>query len=301
MRLLLCLLLVCCLPGLAFAQDGVTWDEAVFWARLRDTEAALRATPTAAALAALGEQWRDVRAVWLADGTALALDLDWLRAPLASGNAEALTRLRRHLLALLSSPALNTAGQNQGASLSALDDVLRDPRFQYADVTPTPIATPALPDLNLRVPAFGAGLSQLVLLLVGGLALAAVVVYAVRALRVQPATQGAAGALPDDPKTADGAADLAAAAAARHDYRSAMRYLYLASLLWLDERGVLRYDSSLTNREHLRQVRDRAYLHDLLRAIVNAFEDVWYGDLPVDDAAYARYVQQIEQLRSAVP
>jgi hypothetical protein len=128
----------------------------------------------------------------------------------------------------------------------------------------------------------------------------AVFLYFARGLQIQPAALDD-GASPDEPATSSGAVDRAAEFAAAHDYRSAIRYLYLSSLLLLDERGLIHYDSSLTNREHLRQVHNRPQLHDLLRGIVNVFEDVWYGYASVDEAFYQQYLQHIHQLWQFVP
>ena len=88
--------------------------------------------------------------------------------------------------------------------------------------------------------------------------------------------------------------------AANRDYRTAIRYLYLSSLLTLDERGLIRYDATLTNREHLRQIDDQPQLLTLLRPIVAAFEDVWYGYAPVDEALYQRYSQDIQKLQQFI-
>ncbi|RMD73583.1 MAG: DUF4129 domain-containing protein, partial [Chloroflexi bacterium] len=82
---------------------------------------------------------------------------------------------------------------------------------------------------------------------------------------------------------------MAAAARQAGDRRSAVRYLYLAALLWLDEQGLLHYDRSLTNREYLQQLRDQRSLRDRLAPVVNTFDAVWYGQQVIDEQAFARY------------
>ncbi len=94
---------------------------------------------------------------------------------------------------------------------------------------------------------------------------------------------------------------LAVRSEASQDYRAAIRYLYLSSLLTLDERGLIRYDRTLTNREHLRQVADNQPLFDLLRPIVNVFDRVWYGFAPVDAALYQDFRQNVERLTQLEP
>jgi hypothetical protein len=81
------------------------------------------------------------------------------------------------------------------------------------------------------------------------------------------------------------------------DYRSAIRYLYLSSLLLLDEQGLLRYDRSRTNREYLRSVSSRPELANPLRAVIDVFDRTWYGFEDVDEETYKSYVQHVDELR----
>jgi hypothetical protein len=81
------------------------------------------------------------------------------------------------------------------------------------------------------------------------------------------------------------------------DVRSAVRYLYLSSLLWLDEHKVLRYERSLTNREYLDQVKNNPRLHEHLSPVVSTFDRVWYGKRPLDDAALRTYQEHVDALR----
>ena len=82
------------------------------------------------------------------------------------------------------------------------------------------------------------------------------------------------------------------------DYRSAIRYLYLASLLMLDEHGLIHYDRTLTNREHLRQVAGDPELADALRPVVETFDDVWYGFASVNETIYQEFRANVERLRN---
>nr|WP_255603998.1 DUF4129 domain-containing protein [Oscillochloris sp. ZM17-4] len=104
----------------------------------------------------------------------------------------------------------------------------------------------------------------------------------------------------DDPEAGLSAGDAAlnASALARSgDYRRAARLLYLSSLLWLDERGRLRYDRALTNREHLDRLGDDPALRERLRPVVETFDRVWYGDMPLDATGYAAYEGEVAALR----
>jgi len=288
--------------GLLHAQD-TTLGEAEFWALLNQTDTLLNealAQPDATdSRTKTLELWQNVQQVRLADDV-IAVDVRWITEPLTSGDAVSLAALQRRIRALLADHARRTFGVIGDVSLSALDEVLQDPRFQYDLVTPTPIPTdmPAL-DLGPVSEAVSPGLSQILLVAAGVAAVVAVFLYFARSLQIQPASLESAA--PDEPTTSASAVDHAANLAADRDYRSAIRYLYLSSLLLLDERGLLHYDSTLTNREHLRQVRERQQLHDLLRGIVNVFEDVWYGYAPVDETFYQQYLQHIHQLWQFVP
>ena len=80
------------------------------------------------------------------------------------------------------------------------------------------------------------------------------------------------------------------------DYRTAVRLLYLSTLLLLEERNLLRYDRTLTNREYLRQVADRPDLAGELRPVVDTFDEVWYGQIEPDAERYEAYTHQVDHL-----
>lgn len=133
----------------------------------------------------------------------------------------------------------------------------------------------------------------------GALLLAGVLLYLLLGLRRGVArTARAAPPGPEDGLTARGAFDQAGDLARAGDSRSAVRYLYLAALLWLDERDLLRYDRALTNREYLDRVRDNPALQRRLAPIVATFDRVWYGHAPLSREELAQFTQDIERLRS---
>lgn len=92
-------------------------------------------------------------------------------------------------------------------------------------------------------------------------------------------------------------------AAARHratefaragSYRDAVRQLYLATLLGLEDRGLLRIDRSLTNREVLASVARWQGVQSGLRPVVETFETVWYGEREPGREAFERYAGDVE-------
>ena len=81
------------------------------------------------------------------------------------------------------------------------------------------------------------------------------------------------------------------------DHRQAVRYLYLSELLLLEERGLLRYNRSRTNREYLRSLQDHPQVALLLQDVIDVFDRVWYGYQPIDENTYAHYVEQVNRLK----
>ena len=97
--------------------------------------------------------------------------------------------------------------------------------------------------------------------------------------------------------TSKGAMQRAQSLSGQGDYRNAVRYLYLSSLLILDEHGVLRYDRSRTNREYLRSVSSKPELSKPLSDVIDVFDRVWYGFDSVDEETYQSYVKHVDELR----
>ena len=100
----------------------------------------------------------------------------------------------------------------------------------------------------------------------------------------------------DDVTSSVEAVDRAQQLVATRDYRAAVRYLFLAALLALDERRLLRFDHTLTNRELLRDTQANPTLSAALTPITVAFDRVWYGFEPLTQSDYETLVEQIESL-----
>jgi hypothetical protein len=281
------------ISAVAHAQAELT--EEAFWAQLTETQRRLNESPLP--LAMLRERWADVDDVQLADGTTLSVDVGWLQQALADGSEVSLRQAQQWISALLSyreSLVARGSSASTTVSMAALDALRRDPRFIYADE-----AAESAPLPRIDLPNVSPDVAQIVMIVLAIVAVTGVLVYLVRNLRQQavslPLEQQA-----DDPTTTRDALQRAEAQAANHDYRSAIRYLYLACLLLLDERRIIRYDSALTNREHVRQLREKPHLQEGLRQVVKVFEDVWYGYAPVDEQLYRQFTQQIDQLKHMV-
>jgi hypothetical protein len=132
-----------------------------------------------------------------------------------------------------------------------------------------------------------------VLFPLGALALGVVVIFFIRQIRMNLISEVhdevSEEVTVDHVKTEKAALVRADNAAASNDFRSALRYLYLSALLHLQERGILPYDKSLTNREYLHQSQVDMQLQESLGPAITVFDEVWYGYKPCDAETVANY------------
>ncbi len=136
-------------------------------------------------------------------------------------------------------------------------------------------------------------LRTIVAVVIGIIALAALGVWAVRGLR-----RGFAPGVARLPFVAPGerlnAVDLLQEAeelAGKRSYRLAIRALYLAALLRLDERGALSFDRALTNREVLTNAgkQGSTVLVERLAPLVERFDRHWYGAVRCTEDDYREF------------
>jgi hypothetical protein len=246
--------------------------------------------------------------VRLPGGDLITVDNGWLRDALADAEPD-MDAVGLRLGAILDALAL-PASAAPANSRERLRQLLDQPPFKQAAATPPPSWVRDFFDWLGRLleqllrPAGRAASSNgrpilWLFGILGALLLFGVIAYLVRGLRRGMVAD--ASATDDDPEanlTAKTALDQAGGLARGGDYRAGVRFLYLSALLWLDERNILRYDRALTNREYLERVRDNQALRARMVPIVDTFDRVWYGHMPIDAAAFAAYQRQIEELRS---
>ncbi len=262
-------------------------------------ETAVRAS-AAAQLAAITE-------IELPDGRFQAIDHGYLIQQLeGDSSTESITT---QLTAYLSSrhgwpePTFPTLDE------AALAAILSQPEFQYAPDEPN-FFQRLWQDVRQRIEDFflqlfpeGSALQIPLSNLMVGLAAVLIVVALAFGLRgvlanlTGDAVLAAESELGGEPLTADLALQRAQELSTAGDYRTAVRYLYLSSLLLLEERGLLRYDRSLTNREYLRTVAHRPELATTLRDVIDVFDRVWYGFQTLTATEYAAYAQRVEALK----
>lgn len=319
-RILLAVLLLGILSSRAAAEDTPPLAIEDYWRQVEATRAAVKeldergATPgeQAARLAELAAQWEQIDRVALPDGAVVVTDHSALARTMrrTPPNLEAVDGA---LGAVLAVSEQWPAGLHDEADLQRLQSVLARAEFQTEPAEPSPVQTwweslldrldrwlvrlfPDSADSQL-----GSALSW-VLNIAGVVALAALLAYALRELLANLAAEAHVRAGDGDVGevlTADSAFQRAQQLAEVRDYRTAVRYLYLSTLLALDERGVLRYDRTKTNREYLRAVSGQPALAATLREVIDVFDRVWYGYQPVDAATYARYQARVAELRQS--
>jgi hypothetical protein len=242
-----------------------------------------------------------------ADGERLPVDNSWLDEALATDDPD-FEQIAARLGALIDALAPPPSSAPDDAQ-QRLDNLLSRPPFVSSDSSGGNLFTDfldwlidILDRLISPVASEGSGVGAVVRWLIIAacvVLLLGVLIYLALHVR-QAATRQARADDPDDPEahlTATSALQQAGTLAQGGDYRTAVRYLYLSSLLWLDERGMLRYDRALTNREYLARLTDRPDLRARLLPIVETFDQVWYGHASLDAERFRAYQQQVEDLR----
>jgi hypothetical protein len=61
------------------------------------------------------------------------------------------------------------------------------------------------------------------------------------------------------------------------DWPAAIKYYYVAAILWLDRQGAIAFQPSKTNRDYFRELRARAGQQELFGRLTNCFEHVAYA------------------------
>ncbi len=84
--------------------------------------------------------------------------------------------------------------------------------------------------------------------------------------------------------------DRANSAARAQDLRSAVRFFFLASLAALRQSGHLRWRSSATNNEYLRELdAEGGALASIFHRLTQVYERFWYGKEPIDQESYQAF------------
>ncbi len=320
----LLLLIFCLAPSALAAEDSPPIPLDAYWDLVETTHtrltelADLPLENARLPLETLAAQWDTVTTVELPDGTLLPIDTRYISAQLraeepalSSATIPSLTALLENILTLRSAESPNTFS---ATDLAALTDILARPEFQWQAEQPNPIQQ-FIQDILRRInnayirflewlfPDTGGVIAlpfELIFTIIGSVLLIIIFIYIFRGTwgnLIAEAENGTHGDGETAPLTADAARQRARELSQAGDHRTAIRYLYLASLLLLEERGLLRYDRALTNRETLRSVANRPDLAAPLQEVVETFDRVWYGYQDVDEPTFEHYAERVEDLR----
>jgi len=255
-----------------------------------------------ASLQPLADELGAISAVTLPDGITVPIDnsglIDQMRTVRSSTDRNRIAARAQALRAVLvelqakSTPLLP---DSDSAALTARRAILADPDLQRPASTPEQLALPALPQID-------SPLLRYALLLIGVVALIVLIVLLgpsllrfIMELYRSDRLASTAGSDADVATPAE-AVQRAEVAASTQDYRRALRLLYLASLLTLDQIGALRYDRAQTNREYIRQVSGRPALASALQPVVETFDDAWYGCRTVTPQGYDAFASRVQTL-----
>jgi hypothetical protein len=297
-----------------FIQDELPITFEGYWELVRNTRQAIvqiDALPNNEVreqLDDLASQWEKVTAVELSDKSVVQIDPSYLVAELKNGTPD-LKRLEKLMDALLGAHEKYPQKVFTIQDIEPLKDILARPEFQWEQVQV--VDNPAwlenllnmFDDFMNRL-AFGVQNAMYygrVPLIIAAVIIFILSLYFIsRNLSrnlVREAQLAAENGDGDAALTSKGALQRAQTLSGQGDYRNAVRYLYLSSLLILDEQGLLRYDRSRTNREYLRSISSKPQLANPLRDVIDVFDRVWYGFESVDDETYQTYVKHVDELR----
>ena len=301
------------LTNLAAADEpSITFDG--YWELVRNTRQALvqlEASPEGEVregLDDLASKWEAVTAVEFPDQSVVPVDASYLVAVLRQDSPN-LKRIVSLMDALLKAHEEFPQKVFTVQDVEPLREILAHPEFQWAQAP-----APENPEWLQRIlDAIAEFMNRITYGIQNGvyygrvpLIVAAVVIFILsvffiaRNLSRSLVREAEIAAENDDDDTlltSQGAMQRAQTLSGQGDYRNAVRYLYLSSLLILDEHGVLRYDRSRTNREYLRSVSSKPGLAGPLSDVIDVFDRVWYGFDQVDEETFQSYVKHVDELR----
>jgi hypothetical protein len=307
------IVLLCCLALLvgtvfpASAAPSPLIPVEAFWQKVSDTLAWLDTTRSPSDWQAMANSWAEIKQVELPGGQILPVDTSTIVEQLNAKQPDR-QKLKSYLTALQKAPAGWPPMNCGDCGAGKLKEILARPEFQPELEQANPIQQflqriidtitnwlDKLFSISDGVITIPSGLPTAVI----SLALAAILFFVFRDVfrnlvsEVELAEEISGE---NEVLTARLASQKAMQLSSNGDYRHAMRYLYLSALLLLDERGLLRYNRTLTNREYLRQVDRQPELHDDLKVVIDDFDRVWYGFEAVDQTDYERYAANVDSL-----
>ncbi len=298
----------------SFPLSTIQDDE--YWELVQSSRVAVSALATQPSdeikkgLNALADQWEAVSAVEM-DGQVIPLDNSYLIRLLRAEEPD--LKVIDGLLVIMQAEHEQAAQEVFSTDdLNSLHTILTQPEFTWAEPVRNPLndwfqkIIDAINDLinDLLSSIFGnnplsGSINTFTVGIVASIILAVILIFVYRTLfndfiketQLNESEEGS------EPLTSEAAFDKAQSLSKGGDYRSAVRYLYLSSLLLMDERGILRYDRSKTNREYLRSVANAPELAKPLGEVIEVFDNVWYGYHDLEEESFRKYSDRVEELK----
>lgn len=256
------------------------------------------------------QRWQAVNAIAWPDGQVTMVDGHYWADLLAASEPDRETLAQQFAALSAASQEWPTPAMAPEA-LTRLERLLANSAYDYRDKPPTlweRLRQAVLRALSRSLGGVSGDLAQIALLGLGAAVLGLVVYYLWRAVAadLSAETHLARADDGDQKLTAAQAWQKAQFLGQANDYRNAVRYLYLSTLLRLDEQGWLRYDRSRTNHEMVMRLmttrrEGSAEIALLLREVVDVFDAVWYGFHPIQAADFQHYAGRVAQLQATEP
>jgi len=86
----------------------------------------------------------------------------------------------------------------------------------------------------------------------------------------------------------------------RGDFPQALRIYYLQVIKSLSESGAILWSKEKTNRDYLREMQNNPLRRDF-QHVTSIFEQIWYGNLPLDSAGFSRLEPAFQTLLKQIP
>ena len=288
-------------------------DEEGYWKLVQDSHDIVKRLDGLAedeinqTLAGLASQWEAIVEVEV-NGQVTPVNNEYLVQLMQSEQPD-LEKIEGFLASLLRAHQSSPRDLFSSAELDPLHNILSRPEFTWPEPAPNPVnewfqqiwntINRWLNDI-LGDRSIDFSLGQNWLTVIATIFLAAVFYFVYRTLFIdftrETRLNGENGG-ENEPITSETAFEKAQRLSRDGDYRSAVRYLYLSALLIMDERGVLRYDRSKTNREYLRSVSGSPELAEPLGDVIDVFDNVWYGYHSLEEDTFKLYSDRVEELK----
>jgi hypothetical protein len=256
----------------------------------------------------LAARWEAVTEVEV-DGKKIPVNHSYLTGMMRAVPPD-LVKLDAFLGSMLDAQRTAPVGVFAPSDLVPLTHILSRPEFQWAESAPNPVSNwiqKILDAINLWLNrvldvTFNVAGSDLTAAIMAVI-LAAILFFVFRTLfadfmnEVQLTPESSE----EEPLTSEAAFAKAQQLSRGGDYRAAVRYLYLSTLLILDERGVMRYHRSRTNREYLRSLANSPELSGPLAEVIDVFDNVWYGYHSLEEESFKHFSDRVEELKEKKP